>query len=95
MLKDHVDFAALPQQIADYIAGKVPKPPTIATWRPAKAGDKCDGCGEPLPEGRLFQEAIADKSFGHTECHMGQPRGTLPFTVTKGKALSRMKKAPE
>lgn len=75
MLKDHVDFDALQEKLRAFVRGDGPKPPDIATWRKARAGERCGGCGEEFREGSLVQEALSDQSIGHAECHLGMPRG--------------------
>lgn len=76
MLKDHVDFDELQKNAEAYMRGEGPKPPAIARWRKARAGECCGGCGGEFREGQPVQEAIADGSIGHAECHSGRPRGS-------------------
>ena len=85
MLKDHVDFDRLMNELRDYTAGKGPKPADIARWRKAVPGEVCGGCGRPFVPGQPIQEALHDGSIGHAHCHAG----SAPIRVEGGRPPRR------
>lgn len=92
MLKDHVDFEKLMTAQRAFIAGEGPAPAPIATWRKAKEGERCDGCGREFPPGSFVQVAYADGSVGHAACHVGGDGIRVTFAAPTPNPRARPRK---